>query len=304
MKNYHLKYRPKTLEEVRGNSDLITTLQAMLTDKEKFPHSILLHGNTGCGKTSLARIIANELGCVGSDYREVNSSNFNGVDDIREIIQNSMFKPLESPVRVWVLDEVQKASSSAFNALLKILEEPPAHIYFILATTELQKIPAAIKNRCSPFQVKTLKDKEMFGLLRMAVRKENETLDTNIYDQIIQDSLGQPRNALQILEQVLSVPTDKRLEIAKQAAEQQSEIIELCRALVQNSSWSTVKTILTGLKGTDAESIRRVVLGYCQAILLKGENDRAAAIIEAFWEPLYNIGWPGLTYICYTITVK
>ena len=301
MKNFHLKYRPQTLEEVKGNSDLITTLQSMLSNKEKFPHSILLHGFTGCGKTSLARIIANELGCKGNDYREVNSSNFNGVDDIREIIQNSMFKPLESPVRVWVLDEIQKISSAAFNALLKILEEPPAHIYFTLCTTELQKIPAAIKNRCSPFQVKTLKDKEMFGLLRMVVREENETLDTNIYDQIIQDSLGQPRNALQILEQVLSVPIDKRLEIAKQAAEQQSEIIELCRALISNKDWGTVRKILVGLKDTDAESIRRVVLGYCQAILLKSENDRAAAIIEAFWEPTYNLGFPYITFVSYSL---
>lgn len=296
------KYRPQSLDQIKGNAEIIQTLQGMLQKKDEFPHALLFHGATGCGKTTLARIISKELGCVGNDYREINSADFRGIDTVREIINQSMFLPLEGDVRVWVLDESGKMTGEAQNSLLKILEDPPSHVYFMLCTTEPQKLLPTIRGRCSQFQTNLLNEKQMFGLLRRIVKDENQELDTIIYDQIIQDSLGHPRNAIQILEQVLNVPDDKRLEVAKQTAEKQSQIIELCRALLNGDKWSKVKGIVEGLKGQEAEDIRRAVLGYMQVVLLKGENDRAAAIIETFWEPTYNLNFPYITFSAYTIT--
>jgi len=110
-----------------------------------------------------------------------------------------------------------------------------------------------------------------------------------------------PRNALTTLEQVLNTPVRRRLKTAKQAKVLQTESIELCRALIGRKSWGEVNTILTGLKGQDAEGIRRVVLGYATSVLLKTNNPQAGLILECFEEPLYNIGFPGVVLACYRI---
>ena len=297
----YLKYRPSELEDVRGNDSQVSSLSGMLEKPESCPHSFLLHGPTGCGKTTIARIIAQRLGCVDGDLVEMDTADFRGIDTIREIRKQSQYRPLNSPCRVWILDECHKLTGDAQNALLKILEDTPKHVYFILCTTEPQKLLPTIKGRCSQFQVKPLSDSCMLRLLRHVVKAEEESLVKTVYEQIVQDSLGHPRNALQILDQVLRTDPDKRLEVAKRTAEEQSLSIELCRALLNGNNWSKVSTILNGLKDQEAESIRRHVLGYAQAVLLKSTNDRAAAIIEEFWEPLYNIGFPGLVFACYSV---
>lgn len=300
----YLKYRPDDFSQMKGNAETLTALDTMLSNPKTCPHVFMFYGPTGTGKTTLGRIIGTRLGCVGRDFKEINSSNFNGVDDIREIIKSSQFAPIEGSVIVWLLDEVQKITGAAFNALLKILEDTPKHVYFVLCSTEPQKIPDTIKGRCQQFQLKILTDSQMFSLLRKIVKEEEQTLEQEIYDQIIQDSLGHPRNALQILEQVLSVPSENRLEIARQTSIQYSQGIELCRALINRLPWKTVSVILVGLKDQEAEAIRRMVLGYMQAILLKGENDFAAFILEEFLSPFYDSGFSGLTYACYSIIKK
>jgi DNA polymerase-3 subunit gamma/tau len=300
--NLYNKYRPSTFEKVMGNDAVVSSLSKMLTNLTTCPHSFLLTGPTGCGKTTIGRIISNELGCKGSDLRENNTADFRGIDTVREIISNSSFKPLEGACRVWIIDECHKMTNDAQNALLKILEDTPNHVYFILCTTEPQKLLQTIKGRCQTFQLNVLSDDQMRILLRKIVREEKEMVEKEVFDQIVQDSLGHPRNAINILEQVLSVEPDLRLEIAKKTAERQSQSIELCRALIKRESWKKIIQILDGLKDQEAEDIRRVVLGYCQAILLKESNDFAARIIEEFWEPFYNVGFPGLVYSCYSIT--
>jgi len=201
-----------------------------------------------------------------------------------------------------LIDESHRLTVDAQNALLKALEDTPSHVYYILATTDPQKLLATIKGRCSQYTVVPLKEKEMYRLLRTVVKKEKETLASEIYEQIIQDSQGHPRNALQILDQVLGVVPEERLELAKRAAEQQSQVIELCRALLSATGWKRIANILSGLKDEDPESIRRAVLGYCDSILLKGENDRAGIVMDEMIESFYDSGWPGLTFACYKIT--
>lgn len=298
----YLKYRPQSLSEIHGNDQVVASLRGMLSDRETCPHSFLLTGGTGCGKTTIGRIIAKELGCKGQDLREVDTADFRGIDTIRDIRKQSQYKPLEGPCRVWLLDEVHKLSNDAMNALLKILEDTPKHVYFILCTTDPQKLIPTIKGRCSTFQVTPLPEKIMMRLLRHVVKSEGAQLVKPVYEQIIMDSLGHPRNALQILDQVLRVEPDQRLDVAKRSAEQQSESIELCRLLLKGGTgWKPVATILSGLKDQDPESIRRHVLGYCQAVLLKSDQERAGLVMEEFIEPFYNTGFPGLVYACYAV---
>lgn len=298
----YLKYRPTTFEEVIGNDITIKSLQS-ITQKKEGVHTYLFGGSTGCGKTTLARITAEALGCVGNDIREVNFSDMRGIDTVRDIIKQSQFKPLEGKNRAWIIDECHRMTGDAQNAFLKILEDTPSHVYFILCTTEPNKLLSTIRGRCIQFNVQPLSEKDCYKLLRRVVVAEKEELTKEVYDQIIQDSLCHPRNALQILEQVLSVEPDQRLEVAKQKAAEYNEIIELARLLINDKTqWKQIAAVLKGLKEQDAEGIRRVVLGYAQAILLGGQaNDRCGLVLECFKEPTYNSGFPQITLSCYSV---
>ncbi len=297
----YLKYRPDSLDEVVGNEDVVGVLKSLLDGKTPMPHSILLHGPTGCGKTTLGRIIATELGAKGSDLKEIDSADFRGIEMVRDIRKQSAYKPLESSCRVWILDECHQMSKDAMSALLKALEDTPKHVYYILCTTDPQKLLPTIRGRCSQLQVNPLTDKEMKLLLRRVVKAENESISKEVYEQIVQDSLGHPRNALQILAQVLAVDEEKRLKAAKKTAETQSKTIELCRALIEGAGWKKVSGILKGLKDEDPEGIRRAVLGYCQAVLLGSgqQNDGVAGIMEEFTEPFFQSGFAGLVLASY-----
>ena len=293
------KYRPDSLDAVVGNVGMKTALQTLI-ERGEFPHACLFTGPTGCGKTTMARIVANSLGSKGGDLREIDSADFRGIDTVRELRKNSQYAPLEGSCRVWIIDECHKMTNDAQSALLKILEDTPPHVYFILCTTDPQKLLPTIKGRCSQYQVELLSEEQVIQVLRRAVKGEGERLTKQVYLQIAEDSLGHARNALQILEQVLSVDEELRAEVAKRSAEQQSQTIELCRALIGKRGWKEVASILTGLKDQEAESIRRAVLGYCQAILLKKKDDNVAGVMESFIDNFYDSGFPGLTFACYS----
>lgn len=297
MSLYH-KYRPTDFDSIIGNNDTVKSLKADLV-KEDRPHVFLFHGPTGCGKTTLGRIVSNVIGCKENDFHEIDSADFRGIDTIREIRRQSHFKPLQGTCSIWLIDECHKMTNDAQNALLKALEDTPKHVYYILATTEPQKLISTIKGRCSKYPVSALSQSEMMQLLRKVVRLENESLSKPVYEQIIQDSLGYPRNALQILDQVLSVDTNSRFETAMKFAEKQSQVIELCRALVFRGGWKKIAGILSGLEKEDPEGIRRAVLGYCNSILLNEDNRRAYEIMCWFEDSTYDIGWPGITKACY-----
>lgn len=297
----YLKYRPTNFEEIVGNEEITSSLKGMLANEE-LPHALLFEGPTGCGKTTLARIVSKELGCTGMDLGEIDSADFRGIDTVRDIRRKSHFAPLESPVRVWIVDECHKLTNDAQNALLKILEDTPPHVYFILCTTDPRKLLPTIRGRCSSFRVNLLSDREMLRLLRSVVKAEGQRLDKAVYYAIVRDSQGHPRNALQTLHQVLQAPEEERGKVAERAAQEESQSIELCRVLLKQTGWKAVAVILKGLQETtDPESVRRHLLGYAQSVLLNQDNPQAAAVLEVFQEPTYNSGWPVITYGCYCI---
>lgn len=301
----YLKYRPTTLEDLIGNSDVVEILSDMLANTQTCPHAFLLHGPTGCGKTTIGRIIARTLGSAEDDIQEIDTADFRGIETVREIRRQSRFLPMGSKCQVWIIDECHKLTGDAQSAMLKMLEDTPEHVYFILCTTDPQKLLSTIKGRCSALQVNQLNETEMFRLLRRTVKAEKTELDKAVYEQITQDSLGHPRNALVILDQVLRVDPEKRLAVARRTAEEQSQSIELCRALVKAAGWKTVAGILSGMKTQEPERIRQAVLGYCQAILLKGAmHDQCGVIMEFFEKPFFASGFPGLTLACYSSIVQ
>jgi DNA polymerase III gamma/tau subunit len=297
--NLYNKYRPQSFEEVIGNEEAIVGIEALLEKKQR-PHVFLLTGPTGCGKTTIARIIANNVGASEGEIIELDSAQFRGIDTIRDLRKQSQYKPLDGDTRVWIIDEVHQLSKDAQNAMLKSLEDTPDHIYYILCTTDPQKLLPTIIGRCSHHIVSTLQDKELMRLIRNVVKGEGEKLTKQVYEQIMGDSLGHPRNAIQILEKVLSVPEEQRLSVAQKTAEEQNQSIELCRALMRKAGWKEIALILKGLKDQDPEGIRRHILGYLQGVLLSKRNDGAAEVMEEFLEPFYASGFPGLVFACYS----
>lgn len=303
MASLYLKHRPRYFSEVYGNTVTIKTIKSMIGDDNR-PHAILLHGPTGCGKTTIARIIAEELNCVGEDFHEMDSAHFRGIDTIRGVRENAMYQPMYGKVSVWLLDECHKLTGDAQTALLKILEDTPSHVYFILATTDPQKMLKTIRGRCSEFKLAPLNLKDMRALLEKIVTLEKEVLEDEVYDRIIDDSNGLPRNALQILDQVLLVSPKERLEIAHKSVEEEAQSIDLCRALINGEKWKKVANILVGLKSHDAESVRRHVLGYASSVLLNKTNDRAATVLSLFADNFWDSGFPGLVEACYAVDEK
>ena len=297
----YLKHRPNSLEEVSGNSSLIKSLKSLLDSKKDIPHSFLFTGPSGCGKTTLGRILAKELGCDPLDFKEVDSADFRGIDSVREIRKQMRMSPLNGDCRIYLLDECHKMTNDAQNALLKALEDTPKHVYFILCTTDPQKLLKTIKTRCTPYEVKPLNEKVIGKLLRNVARQEGVDLPKEVRVQIAHDSLGSPRQALVLLGKILHLPEDEMLKAAEKSAEEESEVIELCRMLMnKDQTWQRISKIIKGID-QEPESVRRAVLGYFSAVLLGNSkhNRRAAGIIECFLDPFYDSGKAGLVLSCW-----
>ena len=168
----HLKYRPSCFEEIVGNSGTISSLSSILHRREGSPHAFLFVGPSGTGKTTLARIIKQSLKCSDTDFQELNVANTRGIDTIRDIVQNCRLYPIEGDVKIFLLDEAAKLTNDAQNALLKVLEDTPKHVYIILCTTDPEKLLNTVKTRCTTFQLQKLINKDMISLLKRVIDSE------------------------------------------------------------------------------------------------------------------------------------
>lgn len=293
---FHIDYRPETFEEFFGNEEIIEQLEAFIV-KEEIPHTILFSGPSGCGKTTLARLLTKSVDCTGADLIEINTSNNRGIDTAREIISSSNYKTISGKARVYILDEIHQTNKAFQNALLKILEDTPDHIYFILCTTEPQQLLKTIINRCHHFTVSPLYGSELLDLLSWVLESEKKELDEKTLKEITKRSDGSPRKALIYLEQVIGVDEDKRKAILDSVMEEEREIIDLCRAIVKRKKWKVVATILKGID-QEPEKVRQAILGYFNSVLLGGDES-AAWVIECFSEPFFYSGKAALSLACF-----
>ena len=243
------KYRPQTFADIVGQNHIVSVLKNAI-DKNQISHAYLFYGSRGTGKTSIAKIFANEVNRneeyqkENVDIIEIDAASNNGVDEVRDIKEAIKFLPTEGKYKVYIIDEVHMLTTAAFNALLKTLEEPPAHVIFILATTEIHKIPATILSRCQRFEFKNLSQEQLIDRLKYISEKESLVIEDAAIEKIATLAKGGLRDAISILDQVSNyseeITLNHILEVTSSISE--DDILEFYRNLLQGD---VTKSLLT-----------------------------------------------------------
>ncbi len=203
-------YRPHSFSGIMGQEHVTKILEEEIKSG-KIAHAYLFAGSRGLGKTSVARIFAKEIGCTDKDLYEIDAASNTGVDSIRELTANVYTLPFGSPYKVYLLDEAHMLSKSAWNAFLKTLEEPPAHVIFILATTEAEKVPETVRSRCQVFEFRKPTREGTMKLVDAVAKKEGYTLLPGVSSLIALLAEGSYRDALSTLQKLFSASGDTKI---------------------------------------------------------------------------------------------
>ena len=310
------KWRPRTFDSVIGQESITDTLKNAIK-RGKVSHAFLFAGPRGTGKTSCAKIFAKALNCTnlqdgepcnecanciaadkGSmpDIMEIDAASNNGVDEIREIRDKVKYAPTEGKYKVYIIDEVHMLSMGAFNALLKTLEEPPEHVVFILATTELQKVPATIISRTQRYNFKRISKDDLEKRMKYILDQENIKYEDKALAVIAQVADGGMRDALSILDQLLSYEKESvnyqdALEITGFAAKENIEKILL--ALLEQNPESALKLAQTELaRGASSKNIldELIEMATKSLMLIKaGDDNQSTFLSEDFVQKIKDI---------------
>jgi DNA polymerase-3 subunit gamma/tau len=292
------KWRPTSFDDVVGQEHVTTTLKNQIAT-HRIGHAYLFVGSRGCGKTTTARILAKEVNVAGLepqragkvgeaitegrslDVIEIDAASHTGVDAMRDILDKVSYQPGELKYKVYIIDEVHMLSTSAFNAMLKTLEEPPPHVIFILATTDPQKIPATVLSRCQRFTFKRVPVEKIVGRLRHLCNEENIEADDHALRLIARHATGALRDAVSLLDQLAS-SNSLRISAADVREALGATDTATVKALVEgliakdiSAGYDAIQRAIDG--GADARQIARQMVDYLRALMqLKASQNNAA----------------------------
>jgi len=297
-------YRPMTFSDVAGQEAIVSTLQQAI-GQDKLAHAYLFAGTRGTGKTTIARILAKAILTKGMedetlkrqvidavedgslvDLTEIDAASNRGIDDIRSLLEKIQFTPVVAKAKVFIIDEVHMLTREAFNALLKTLEEPPAYAYFILATTEIHKIPATIQSRCQRFLFRQIDVKDIVGRLRYIADKEKITIDDDALSAIARHVGGSMRDAVSLLDQLRSLPSVTIDDIRQRVGESGHAHVEQALAAVDSGDKAGILRIVRELEATGVpmDTFVRMMLGVIRSRLHAAIESNADTAL-----PLYQL---------------
>lgn len=265
-------YRPASFGEVRGQEQIVSVLEAAIK-KDEVAHAYLFAGGRGTGKTSMARLLAKALDTDEKDIYEMDAASNRGIDEIRELREGVATLPFNSRYKFYIIDEAHALTKDAWGAFLKTLEEPPAHAIFVLATTELDRVPETIQSRCQVFQFKKPSHEILKKLVLDIAKKEGTSLEPAGAELIALMGDGSFRDTLGILQKVLTVSSDKKLtedEVGKVVGAPSSELVnEFLNALAHKNAGEAIAAFHTGLKaGTEPRVFILLTIAKMRGILL------------------------------------
>lgn len=274
-------YRPSVFSEVRGQEQVTDVLKAAIKNK-KIAHAYLFAGSRGTGKTSVARILARELGVSDKDLYEIDAASNTGVDHIRELREGVHVVPFESPYKFYIIDEAHMLSRNAWNAFLKTLEEPPAHVIFVMATTERDKVPDTIQSRCEIYTFKQPTREILADMITDVAKSEGYTLERSAAELVALLAEGSFRDSLSILQKVLTVTKDKKVNVAEvemvTGAPRAQIVRTILKALTEKNATDALKAIQIAEKDNiDMRILARLLIHRMRVVLLLRHAPELAA---------------------------
>jgi DNA polymerase-3 subunit gamma/tau len=288
----YLKWRPKTWDEVVGQEHVIQTLRNAVRSN-RVAHAYLFAGPRGTGKTTTARLLAKAVNCLAEsledrpdnlcapcravnegrflDLIEIDAASNTSVEDVRDLRDKINFSPNEGRYKVYIIDEVHMLSTAAFNALLKTLEEPPSHAIFILATTEVHKIPATVLSRCQRHEFRRLPVKTILDYLKMKVESENLPIEPQALELIARQATGSLRDGISLLDQLTSTGNKVTLEQAQMifgtvSGESVKEVVQALVEQEPSKGLSALDRAIDG--GADPRQFARQIVDYLRGMLM------------------------------------
>ena len=286
------KYRPKEWDEVVGQDHVVTTLKNAIA-ADRVAHAYLFAGSRGTGKTTLARLLAKSVNCLNPDparrpdnecenCKAVNENRFldlieidaasnTSVDDVRDLRDKINFSPSQGKYKIYIIDEVHMLSTAAFNALLKTLEEPPPHAIFVLATTEIHKIPATVLSRCQRHEFRRVPVAEIVNQLKTIIKAEKIQADDDALIQIARQSAGGMRDAISLLDQLSSTGDKITLALAQTVlgTATSQTVLDVISSVMDHDPAHGLETIHKALDaGADPRSLARQIVEYLRGLML------------------------------------
>ena len=266
------KYRPQKFEDVVGEDQVVSVLENQIK-LGNIAHAYLFSGTRGTGKTSVARIFAREVGTSESDLYEMDAASNRGIDDIRGIRESVSTLPFESKYKVYIIDEVHMLTKDAWNAFLKTLEEPPQHVIFILATTEIEKVPDTVISRCQSFVFRSPNSSVLKNYAEMIGKREGVTLDPDAAELVAILGDGSFRDTSGILEKVLSSTADKKVtreEVEKVTGAPRAELVrQILESVIEKDLKKGLNAVSTASAGNvDMKLFTKLVLERMRFLFL------------------------------------